>query len=115
MESDAGSALKFSRRISSAGEFEGARKIGPQFELTIMEDEKRFAGADSHSIREAFREWVADNLPPWVLNPHTEGGIDNIGAVIRNKISVKRGNMGRRSFFTLGGQRPLGGLLFPCG
>jgi hypothetical protein len=58
--------------------------LDPQFELTVMEDEERFAGADSHTIREAFREWVADDLPPRVLNPDREGGIDNIRAMIRS-------------------------------
>jgi hypothetical protein len=58
----------------------------PHFELTVMEDEERFAGADSHTIREAFREWVAHDLPPRVLNPDTQGGVDNIRAMIRSKI-----------------------------
>jgi hypothetical protein len=59
-------------------------KVDPQFELTVMEDEERFAGADSHTIREAFREWVAEDLPPRWLNPDKEGGIDNIRAMIRS-------------------------------
>jgi hypothetical protein len=58
----------------------------PHFELTVIEDEERFAGADSHTIREAFREWVAHDLPPRVLNPDTQGGVDNIRAMIRSKI-----------------------------
>jgi hypothetical protein len=58
----------------------------PQFELTVIEDEERFAGADSHTIRDAFREWVADDLPPRVLNPDAQGGIDSIRAMIRSNI-----------------------------
>lgn len=61
-----------------------AKKVDPQFEMTVMEDEERFADADSHTIREAFREWVYDDLPPRVLNPDAEGGIDNIRAMIRS-------------------------------
>ncbi|KAH6638506.1 hypothetical protein C7974DRAFT_161761 [Boeremia exigua] len=62
----------------------GPIQSDPQFELTVMEDEQRFAGADSHTIREAFREWVAGDLPSRVLNPAIEGGIDNIRAMIRS-------------------------------
>jgi hypothetical protein len=61
-------------------------KLDAPFELTVMDNEERFAGADSHTIREAFREWVADDLPPRVLNPDTEGGIDDIRAMIRSNI-----------------------------
>jgi hypothetical protein len=32
----------------------------------------------------SFQEWVANDLPPRVLNPDTEGGIDNIRAMIRS-------------------------------
>jgi hypothetical protein len=39
-------------------------KLGSHFELTVMEDEERFVGADSHTIWEAFREWAADDLLP---------------------------------------------------
>lgn len=56
----------------------------PQFEPTVMEDEQRFAGADSHTIREAFQEWVADDLPSRVLNPAIEGGVNNIRAMIKS-------------------------------
>jgi hypothetical protein len=51
-----------------------------------MEDEERFTGADSHTIRKAFREWVANDLPPRVLNHKTKGGIDDIRAMIRSSI-----------------------------
>jgi hypothetical protein len=61
-------------------------QLDPRFELTVMEDEERFSNADSHTIREAFREWVADDLPPRVLNTDKEGGIDNIRAMIRSNI-----------------------------
>jgi hypothetical protein len=60
-------------------------QLDPPFELTVMKDEERFAGADSHTIREAFREWVANNLPPRVQYPEREGGIDSIRAMIRSK------------------------------
>lgn len=60
-------------------------QLDPPFELTAIEDEKRFAGADSHTIQEAFREWVADDLPPQVQYPEREGGIDSIRSMIRGK------------------------------
>jgi hypothetical protein len=61
-------------------------ELGSHFKSTVMEDGERFAGADSHTIREAFREWVADDLPPRVLNPEREGGIGNIRAMIRSNV-----------------------------
>jgi hypothetical protein len=61
-------------------------KSDSHFELTVMEDEERFASADSHTIREAFREWVADDLPPRVRYPDREGGIDHVRAMIRSTI-----------------------------
>jgi hypothetical protein len=61
-------------------------KSDSHFELTVMEDEGRFADADSHTIRAAFREWVADDLPPRVRYPDREGGIDHIKAMMRSTI-----------------------------
>jgi hypothetical protein len=61
-------------------------KSDSHFELTVIEDEERFTGADSHTIREAFREWVAEDLPPQVRYPDREGGIDYIRAMIRSTI-----------------------------
>lgn len=58
-------------------------KLLQHFELTVMEDEKRFAGADSHSIRQVFHEWVAEDLPPRLREPdkyvilYDEGGINH--------------------------------------
>ncbi len=60
-------------------------QLDPPFQLTVIEDEERFAGADSHTIREAFRQWVAKDLPPQVQYPEREGGIDSIRARIRSK------------------------------
>jgi hypothetical protein len=59
-------------------------KLLPYFVLTVMEDESRFAGADSHTIRQAFRNWVAEDLPPRLRDPDRYGGIDNLRAMIRN-------------------------------
>jgi hypothetical protein len=38
-------------------------KSDSHFELIVMEDREKFAGSDSHTILDAFREWVADDLP----------------------------------------------------
>lgn len=59
-------------------------KVDPNYELTVIEDEERFAGADTHTIRDAFQEWVAGDLPPRVRHPQFAGGIDNIRAVIKS-------------------------------
>ena len=59
-------------------------KVDPGYELTVMEDEKRFAGADTHTIRDAFREWVADDLPPRVRHPEFAGGVDTIRTLVQN-------------------------------
>ena len=59
-------------------------KVDPDYELTVIEDEQKFAGADTHTIRDAFREWVADDLPPRVRHLQFAGGIDNIRALIKN-------------------------------
>lgn len=69
----------------SSTPFHPNTRTDPRYELTIMEDEERFAGADSHTIREAFREWVAYDLPPRVPNPEALGGIGNIKAMIGSK------------------------------
>ncbi|KAF2995036.1 hypothetical protein E8E13_000539 [Curvularia kusanoi] len=53
--------------------------------MTVMEDKERFAGADTHTIREAFQEWVIDDLPPRVRYPDLEGGIDNIKAILKSR------------------------------
>ena len=57
----------------------------PPFELTVIEDEEKFAGADSHTIRDAFRQWVASDLPPRVQHPEQAGGIESIRSMIENK------------------------------
>lgn len=53
-------------------------KLVESFELTVMSDAKRFEGADSHTIRQAFREWVADDLPPRLSDLDYFGGVDNV-------------------------------------
>ncbi|KAF2997909.1 hypothetical protein E8E13_004611 [Curvularia kusanoi] len=58
-------------------------ELDRSFQLTVMEDEKRLSGADSHTIRKEFREWVAHDLPPRVQYPKQEGGVDSIKARIR--------------------------------
>jgi hypothetical protein len=67
-------------------EFKKPVKSDSHFELKVIGDEERFAGADSHIIWEAFREWVADDLPPRVRYPGREGGVDHIRAMIRSTI-----------------------------
>jgi hypothetical protein len=47
-------------------------------ELTIIEDEKTLADADSHTVRHAFRAWVADDLTPRFRNPERYGGSSQI-------------------------------------
>jgi hypothetical protein len=59
-------------------------KVDPDYELTVIEDKERFAGADTHTIREAFQEWVAADLPPRVRHPEFAGRIENIRAVIQS-------------------------------
>jgi hypothetical protein len=46
----------------------------PRHELTIIEDETSFAGADSHTVRDAFRTWVAEDLTPRLKNKERWGG-----------------------------------------
>ncbi|KAF2748787.1 hypothetical protein M011DRAFT_466559 [Sporormia fimetaria CBS 119925] len=55
----------------------GPDRLLPYYKLTVMEDKKRFSGADSHTIREAFLEWVADDLPPRLSEPERYGGVEN--------------------------------------
>ncbi|OSS52633.1 hypothetical protein B5807_02566 [Epicoccum nigrum] len=59
-------------------------KVDPDYELTVIEDEERFTGADTHTIRDAFQEWVAADLPPRVRHPEFAGRIENIRAVIQS-------------------------------
>jgi hypothetical protein len=35
----------------------------PRHELTVIEDAAKLHGADSHTVRDAFREWIASGLP----------------------------------------------------
>ncbi|KAF2995035.1 hypothetical protein E8E13_000505 [Curvularia kusanoi] len=58
--------------------------LDPPFELTVFDDKTKFEGADPHTVREAFRKWVADDLPPRVRRPDMYGGVDKIRANIEN-------------------------------
>jgi hypothetical protein len=72
------------KRDRTPSRFRPSIKVDPDYELTVIEDEERFAGADTHTIRDAFQKWVADDLPPRVRHPQSAGGIDNIRAVIKS-------------------------------
>ncbi|KAF2130128.1 hypothetical protein P153DRAFT_385365 [Dothidotthia symphoricarpi CBS 119687] len=54
----------------------------PRHELTIIEDEEMLTGADAHTVRHAFRAWIADDLTPRLRDPNKYGG----SAQVRSKL-----------------------------
>ncbi|KAF2822495.1 hypothetical protein CC86DRAFT_385446 [Ophiobolus disseminans] len=42
----------------------------------VIEDEESLAGADTHTVRHAFRTWIADDLTPRLCDPESYGGIE---------------------------------------
>jgi hypothetical protein len=56
----------------------------PRHQLTIIEDPETLSGADSHTVRHAFRAWVADDLTPRLLYPERDGGSERIRSKLRS-------------------------------
>lgn len=56
------------------------------FQLTVVDDEKRFSGAEYETILHAAREWAAEDVIPWIRAPDDpkRGGIERIKASILN-------------------------------
>lgn len=55
-------------------EYEGQGHIFPRHELTVIEDEASLDGADSHTVRDVFRAWIAEDLTPRLKNHERWGG-----------------------------------------
>ncbi|KAF2000137.1 hypothetical protein P154DRAFT_620287 [Amniculicola lignicola CBS 123094] len=52
-------------------------------ELTVVENAEALAGADSHTVRHAFRAWVAGDLTPRLLNSDQYGDTTHIELKLR--------------------------------
>ncbi|KAF2703705.1 hypothetical protein K504DRAFT_463429 [Pleomassaria siparia CBS 279.74] len=72
LHSNVANTMSYSNRID----------LIPRHYLTVIEDEETLAGADAHTVRHAFRAWVADDLTPRFRNPERYGG----SAQIRSKL-----------------------------
>ncbi|PVI08692.1 hypothetical protein DM02DRAFT_608053 [Periconia macrospinosa] len=58
--------------------------LWPRYELTVIEDENTLQGADSHTVRNAFRSWVANDLTPRFKHPENWGGTAKIHEMLRS-------------------------------
>jgi hypothetical protein len=57
-------------------------------ELTVIEDEESLSGADSHTVRDAFRAWVADDLTPRLKSTERWGGQEEVRRILRSNTPV---------------------------
>lgn len=62
--------------------------LAPHYELTVIEDEKTLAGADSHTVRDAFRAWVADDLTPRFKDTEKWGGEAEVHRMLRSNVPM---------------------------
>jgi hypothetical protein len=70
--------------IAETLELEHQTNLLPIHELTVIDNEATLANANTDAVRYAFREWVADDLPPRLCDEEVErfGG----AAQIREKL-----------------------------
>ena len=62
--------------------------LAPHYELTVIEDEKTLAGADSHTVRNAFRAWVAEDLTPRFKDTEKWGGDSEVRRMLRSNVAM---------------------------
>jgi len=76
------------REMEETLSYYGQQYLMKHHELTVIEDEKTLSGADSHTVRDAFRAWVADDLTPRLKDTERWGGQAEVRKILRSDIPV---------------------------